>query len=250
MSTRTIIVFVLAVAACSLLSQSANAGLEAGAIVWRHDTALEATSATDFDGSNDTAEARARDWDTQASGLGLRADYRFPKLFAAYMQLGLVQPTVRSEDVSDPNQDVRSLGFDEGFAFGLGATVGGTFPNNERVFWSVDGAFSLFMSDLNQDINTSFDYDETSLMLGGTAGYMVRGVGVYGGLRLVNTGASLEETDVTNPAGQQTRKTEFDRDKPLDLLFGVRTGNGPVMGFVELSAVGSFGAAAGFAYRL
>jgi len=250
MSARTLIITLLAVAACTLLWGTANAGLEAGAVVWRHDTALEAQSATDFDGSNETAEARSRDWSTQGSGLGLRADYRFPKLVSAFAQIGMVQATVRSENVSDPNLNVNSLGFNDGFAFGLGARIGGIFPRNENVFWSVGGAFSLFSSDLNENVTTTWDYNETSFMFDGTAGYMIRGVGLYGGMRLVNTSAELEETDATNPAGQQTRRTELGRDKPLDLIFGAKMGEGPVSGYLELGAVGSFSAAAGFAFKI
>lgn len=248
MSARSLIIPMLIVVASWILPEATHAQPNAGVVLWRHTTSLEAKSATDFDGSDDTADARSREWDTQGSGFGLRGDYHFPRLTSVYLQIGLAQTTVRDEDLADPNLDLSSLGFDDGFSAGIGARVGDDFPGNKDAFWSVGVAFSFFSSDMNEDINTTWDYNERTVMLDGTAGYTIEGVGLYGGLRLVRIDAELEENDRTNLPSQQVRRTELERDNPLDLLIGARTGSAPVAGFVELGVVGSFSATVGFAF--
>ena len=249
MSARSLIIPMLIGVACWILPEPARAQLDAGVVIWRHVTSLEAKSATDFDGSNDTADARSREWDTQGSGFGLRADYRFPRLASVYLLIGVEQITVRNENLADPDLDVSSLGFDDGISVGIGARLGDSFSRNEKAFWSVGAALGLFSSDMNEDVNTTWDYNEITAMLDGTVGYTIQGVGLYGGLRLVQTNAEREETDITNLPGQQVRRTKLERDMPLDLLIGARTGGTPVSGFVELGAVGSFSATAGFAFE-
>jgi hypothetical protein len=71
---------------------------------------------------------------------------------------------------------------------------------------------------------------------------------LYGGLRLIWYDGELKETDITNTPGQQIRMIEFERDNDFDLLIGARTIGVPVGGFVELNAIGSYGAVAGFSF--
>jgi len=238
----------VAILASFALSQNAAAQPSASFVIWRQTTELNVVRATDWDGTDDTADARGRNWDNRGSGLGIRVGYNFPRLVSLYGLLGLAQVTVRDEDLADPMLDLDSRGFDDDVYFAAGVRISDDFPNNERVFWSASLAFSFFSSDVEQDIARSWNYDETMGWLKGTAGYKVHGVGLYGGLRLVWYDGELIEADITNTPGQQTRIIEFERDNDFDLLIGARTIGVPVGGFVELNAVGSFGAVAGFSF--
>ena len=248
MRTKFLPVAVLIAVAGWFFPEPTHAQLDAGVVLWRYTTNLDATRATDFDGSDDTFNVRPKEWDTQGSGVGLRVAYQFPRLASVYGQLGMAQVTVRDEDITDPNLDLNSRGFDEGLSARLGARLGEDLPGNENIFWALGLSFSLFSSEMNEDINTTWDYDATSVMLDGTAGYRIRGVGVYGGLRFVRLDAQLDETDTSNPPGMQFRTIELERESPIDLVLGARTGTMPVTGFVELGVVGSFSATTGLSF--
>ncbi len=247
---NALLISTLAVAAVCLLSPPiAQAQTGAGVVVWRHTTNLDVNRATDFDGTDDTFDQALRDWDMNGSGIGFRVNHQFPRLASIWGTLGLAQVTVRDERVVDPNLDLNSRGFDDDMFLSMGARVGDAFPSNPDVFWSVGFAFNLFSSDFNEDINTTWDYNETSFAFDGAIGYTIQDVGFYGGVRMVSYQADLEETDQTRTPGQQTRLIELDRDGQIDVTFGARTSTMPVMGFVEIGLIGSFSATTGFSFH-
>lgn len=245
-SLNAICTIVLAATAFSALPASAQ--LDAGIVLWRYNTNLEAERATDFDGSDYTAEARARDWDISGSGIGLRVNYEFSGLASLFGTLGMTQVTVRDENFSAPDLDMDSRGFDDDVFFGAGVKLSSAFPRNADAFWSAGFSFSTFSCDLQESIARRWDYDELALMLEGTVGYMVQGVGLYGGLRFVWIDASLDETDRNNLPGFQVRTTDLERDGQTDLLLGAKIGSDPLVGFFELGLLGTFSASTGIAF--
>ena len=223
--------------------------VSAGVTLWTHDTNLEVEHAADFDGSNITAQERAKDWDVLGSGAGVQVGYEFARQVMLYGEGGITQATIRDKDVADPDQNVASQGLDDGAYFALGARVGGDFSSTGKAFWAMNATLSGVSTALDQDINTSWDYDETKVALDGKVGAWFQRVGVYGGLRFVHSSADLSETDLTNAPGQQTRTTELGRDGAIDLLVGVQTKGSDVAGFTEIGLVGTFSANAGLALR-
>ncbi|MFQ5511100.1 MAG: hypothetical protein ACE5EO_04560 [Candidatus Krumholzibacteriia bacterium] len=221
----------------------------AGIVVFRHTTDLDVSRATDFDGTDDTFDQGLKAWDMRGSGIGFRVAHQFPKLASIHAVAGLAQVTLRDEDITDPNLGLNSRGFDDDVYFSAGARIGDAIPSNPNVFWSLGADFNLFSSDFNEDVTTKWNYDETSFSFDGSLGYMVQGVGFYGGARVVSYSADLEEIDSTRIPGQQTRLIEMERDGQFDLMFGARTNTMPVMGFVEVGLVGSFSATTGFSFR-
>lgn len=243
------VVSFMVLATLAVTAAPASAQLDAGFVLWRYNTALEATSATNYDGSDNTAEARARDWDIRGSGFGARVNYEFSGLASLFGTLGVTQVTIRDENISDPDLDVDSRGFDDDLYFQTGVRLFSQFPTNADAFWSTAFKFSTFSSDLEESVDHRWDYDEMALTLEGTLGYMVQGVGLYGGLRLAWVDANLDETNRNNPLGFQQRTTELDRDGQTDLLLGARAGSDPFVGFFELGLVGTFSAETGIALR-
>ncbi len=246
---NTLLVLILAVFVAGLfLPVDAMAQMNAGIVIWRHTTDVKVESAIDFDGTPDL-DMVLRDWDIRGSGAGFRLEHRFPTLTSIYGVIGLSQVTVRDEDVTDPQLDINSRGFEDDIFFSAGALFSNDFPNNQNVFWSAGIAFNLFSADFNEDVDVTWDYEETSFAFDGAIGYRVQDVGFYTGVRVVNYSADLKETDLTELPGMQTRLIELKRDGQVDLMFGARTSTAPVMGFVELGVVGSFSATTGFSYN-
>lgn len=246
-----ILIALVAVGATAWLPADAwsQGRLSAGAVLWRHDTNLDVERATDFDGTDDTAGQIVKDWDVLGSGAGVRFGYDFPKLAAIYGEVGATQATVRDKDVVDPNQDVGSLGLNDGAYFAVGARIGADFSSTGNLFWAVDGMFSSLSTALDEDVNTSWDYDESRLSVGGRIGVWTKQVGFFSGVRLVTTSADLSETDVTNAPGQQTRTTELGRDGAVDILLGAQTKGSEIAGFTEVGLVGTFSVNAGLTLR-
>lgn len=222
--------------------------VSAGAVLWTHNTDLDVESATEFDGTDDTADQMIRDWDVLGSGAGVRIGYDFSKIAALYGEVGATQATVRDKDVTDPNQDVGSLGFNDGAYFAVGARLGGDFSGTSNLFWAVDGAFRSVSTSLDEDITTSWDYDESRFSIDGRVGVWAKQVGFFGGLRMVNANADLSETDISNIPGQQNRNIELKRENSADVLLGAQTRGSNVAGFAELGLVGAFSATAGVRY--
>jgi hypothetical protein len=235
----------VAASLCFPASARSEGKLSAGVVLLRHDTELKVESATDFDGSDRTAEQSAREWDALGSAAGVRISYEISKMAALFGEGGITQATVRDKDVVDPDQNIDSRGLDEGAYFGAGARLGGDFSPKGNTFWQVSGSFSTVSTALDEDINTSWDYDETKIEAGARVGTWVQRVGVYGGLRFVSSNANLDETDRTNPVGQQTRTTELQRDGSVDVLLGAQTRRSDVSGFAEVGLVGTFSVNAG-----
>ncbi len=245
-----IVLIALGLAACWLPAQAQSRGrVSVGAILWRHGTNLSVERATDFDGSNITTRERAKDWDVLGSGVGARISYELPRVLTLYGEVGTAQATVRDKDVADPNQDVASRGLNDGAYLAVGARLGGDFGGRGDFFWSMGGALSAVSTALEQDINTSWDYDETKVTVDGKVGTWVQRAGFYGGLRLVRSHADLHETDRTNLPGEQTRTTELGRDEAAELLVGAQTRGQDIVGFTELGMVGTFSATAGLTLR-
>ena len=245
-----IVLAVLWVASCCFPARAQSQGrVSAGVMLWRHDTNLKVERATDFDGSNITAGERAKDWDALGSGAGVRVGYEFPKLVTLYGEAGVAQATVRDKDVADPDQNVASRGLNDGAYYAVGARVGGDFSATGNLFWAMGGTLSAVSTALDEDINTSWDYDETKVAFDGKVGTWVQRVGIYGGLRFVHSSADLNETDRTNPLGQQNRTTELGRDGAVDVLLGAQTKGSDIAGFTEIGLVGTFSANAGLTLR-
>ncbi len=245
-----IAVAVLWVASCCFPASARSEGrLSAGVMLWRHDTSLKVEGASDFDGSNITVGERAKDWDALGSGAGVRVNYEFPKLVTLYGEAGAAQATVRDKDVADPDQNVASRGLNDGTYYAVGARVGGDFSAKGNMFWAMGGTLSAVSTALDQDINTSWNYDETKVAIDGKVGAWVKRVGLYGGLRFVHSRADLNETDRTNTPGQQTRTTELGRDGAVDILLGAQTKGSDIAGFTEVGLVGTFSANAGLTLR-
>ena len=218
--------------------------MNAGPVLWRSNTDLNVERATDFDGSNNTSNQQEKNWDVLGSGAGVRVNYDLPRLLSFYGELGVTQVTVRDKDVVDPNQDIGSLGLNNGAYYTLGARVGDDLSNG-KLFWMVGGAFNVVSTDLDENINTNWNYEETNFSVDGRLGTWVNRIGVYGGLRFADSSADLRETDRTNPIGQQTRTIEMGRDGSVDFLIGARTRGADVSGFTELGLVGTFSTSAG-----
>ena len=223
-------------------------GFSAGVVVWTHSADLAVDSATDFDGSDDTFATAARDWDLHSSRFGVRVNYEFEGMFSLYGELGQASATVRDEDVTDPNLDLESRGFNDDMYLALGTRVGNE-RNGEGRFWSAGLRYSSLSTDVSPDVDTNFDYDETILTLDGRMGTHVGSVGIYGGLRYAQYTADMDETDLTQLAGQTLRTVELNRDDDFDLLVGIRSNTEKVNGFVQLGFIGSFTANAGMTFR-
>jgi hypothetical protein len=249
MRQNLIFVCICVLVALAVSAPPANAQLDAGIVLWRYNTALEATRATDYDGSDNTAEARVRNWDKSGSGIGARVTYRFSGLASVFGTLGATQVTVRDENLADADLDKDSRGFDDDLYFQAGVQLSGQFPTSAEMFWGASFKFSTFSSDLEESVTHRWDYDELALMLDGTLGYTVRGIGLYGGLRFAWVDASLDETNRNNPPGLQVRTTELERDGQVDLLVGTEIGSEPLVGFFELGMVGTFSAETGIALQ-
>lgn len=241
------IVCAVVLAATALSALPANAQFDAGVVLWRYDTNLRAESATNYDGSDNTAEARARDWDKHGSGIGLQLNYEFSGIASLFGTLGVTQVTLRDENISNPNLDLDSRGFDDDVFFRAGVTLSNEFPRNADAFWSAGFSFNAFSSNLQESVDHRWDYDELAFMLQGTVGHMVRGAALYGGLRFVWLDGSLDETNLDNQPGYQVRTTELKRDGQTDLLVGTKIGSDPLVGFFELGLVGTFSATTGIA---
>jgi len=240
---------VLAAFAAAVFVLPANARSEGrvsvGPVLWREDTNLQVTRATNFDGSNDTSDQQEKDWDVLGSGAGVRVGYDFARLFSLHGEVGVTQATVRDKDVVDPNQDIGSLGLNDGVYYSVGARVGDNFSGSGNYFWRIGGALSGLSTALDEDITTSWDYDETRFSFDGRLGVWTRNVGVFGGLRFVQSSADLRETDRSNLPGFQTRKIELEREGNVDFLLGAQTRGPDVAGFAEIGIGGTFSAAAG-----
>jgi len=213
--------------------------------VFRQDTDLKVESATDYDGSTMTAEQRAKNWAVLESTAGARLSYTFPRLVTLFGEGGIAQATVREKNVADPEQNVASQALDDGTYLAGGVRVGEDFGAKGNLFWQMAGTVSAVSASLDQDITTSWNYDETRFEVAGKLGTWVRQVGFYGGLRLVSSNANLDETDRTRLPGEQTRRTELRRDGSVDLLLGAQTRGPDVTGFAEVGLVGTFSANAG-----
>ena len=236
---------VLGVATLCLPADAQSKGsMSVGPVLWTHSTDLKVESATDFDGSNNTTEQQQKSWDVLGSGAGVRLNYDLPRMFSLYGELGVTQATVRDKNLTDPNQNVQSLGLNDGAYYTLGAKLGDDFSNG-RLFWMVGGAINGVSTNLDADVNTNWDYKETNVSLDGRVGTWASRIGVYGGLRFADSNANLRETDRTNPIGQQVRKIDMGRDGSVDLLLGARTRGSDISGFTELGFVGAFSASAG-----
>jgi hypothetical protein len=232
------------------LTLPASAQTDAGVVLWRHSTDMEVKSATDFDGSDITADGRGRNWDIKGSGIGVRAQHRFAGLVSLYGILGASQMTIRDEDIGDPSLDVDARGFSDDPYVLLGARLGDHFPQSDKAFWSAGVTASFFSSDAQRDVDRAYHYSERTLALRGTAGYTVYGLGLYGGLRAVWMSADLEETNVANPFGQQLRSFDMERDGQVDFLLGMNVGTGSqINGYFELGLVGTFSAVTGLSYQ-
>lgn len=249
MHNRFLLLSIVMFLACSLLPERAQAQMGVGIVLWRHATNLEIERATDFDGTDDTADMRTRKWDMQGSGVGLRVTREFTRLMSIYGLAGLAQVTVRDEDVTDPNLDLDSHGFDDGFYLALGARVGDDFSSNDNLFWSSGLSFNIFSSDVDEAVDRAWEYEESSFMVDGTMGYKVQGVGLYGGLRVVWYSADLQETDATKPLGQRLRTTKLEREGQIDLMVGAQTHTQRVAGFVEVGVIGSFSTTTGLTFK-
>ena len=137
-------------------------------MVWSHDTDLEVDRATDFDGSDITADEKAKDWDiTGSSIIGVRLTYDMPTLFSFSGELGVARATVRDEDV---DLDLESRGLDEDLYLALGARIERDLAAKENLSWSAGVRFSTFSSDVREDVDTSHDYDETIVTIDGRVG--------------------------------------------------------------------------------
>lgn len=237
----------VAVAITSVLPSLAAAQPHVGAIVWRLDADMEVDSAVDWDGSNDTADERRRDWDLKSSGVGFRAGYSFARIFTIQGDLGVAQATARSIDISDADLDMRSRGLDEGLYFSVGADASDLFPGAEHLFWGTNLSLRTFSSEFDEDIDTTWELDQTMLSFGGRIGYRVNDMGVYGGLRFVSDDTDLQITDTSRTPGLQTRSINLGRDGSTDLVVGAEFRGAPMAGFVEVGFVGSFGASTGVA---
>lgn len=218
-----------------------------GVIMWRHDTEMKVNAATNWDGSNDTADERGKDWDLKSSGIGVRVGYMFPKIVTVHGDIGVAQATARSLDVSDVDLDMTSRGLDEGLALSVGIDASDRFPGAEHLFWGASLTASKFSSELDEDVTTTWEFDETTLSFGGRIGYAVKDLGVYGGLRFVSDDIDLQATDVSRAPGEQVRYIDLERDGGTDLVVGGEFRGMPVTGFVEFGFIGSFGATTGMA---
>lgn len=245
MKRRYALGLAIVLAGCSLVPALAHAQIEAGVMVWRHTTGLDVLHVTDFDGGDETGEEKAKDWDIKGSGMGLRFGYRFPAIAAIFGELGAGQVTVRAEDLTDPNLDLRSHGFDEGVYAAFGGRVSNEFPQNARVFWAGGFIIRFLTTEVDEDITTTWDYDETMFSIDAKLGYWFQAFGLYGGLRFADHKVNLEETDTTRLPFEQVRRIELERDSPADILLGGRIRSGPVFGFVEMGIVGTFSTATG-----
>lgn len=236
---------VLGLATTCLPADALSKGrVSAGPVLWKHDTDLEVERATNFDGSDDTSDQQEKNWDVLGSGAGMRVGYELPRMLSFYGELGVTQATVRDKDIVDPNQDIGSLGLNDGVYYTLGARLGDDFSNG-KLFWALGGSVNFVSTDLDEDINTHWDYEETNVSVDGRIGTWANRIGFYGGLRIADSSADLRETDRTNPIGQQTRAIEMGRGESLDLLIGARTRGSDVSGFTELGLAGTFSASAG-----
>ncbi len=234
------------VIALMFLVVPAKAEVSAGVVVWTHNTDLDVDSAVDFDGTDRTTDEKAKEWDMSGSSmLGLRVIYDLPMLVSVYGELGTAQTTVRDEDVTDPAQDLTSLGFDDGLYFAIGTQVGADFGNTDKAFWSAGVRYSSFSTDFSEDVDVTFDYDETVTTLDGKVGYKM----FYSGLRFVKYDGELAETDVTELPGLTARRTELVRDGQTDLLLGVQTKGERINAFAEVSFVGTTSGIAGLSVR-
>lgn len=231
-----------------VLAQS-QGRVSAGAVVWGHNTNLEVDRATDFDGSNNTAGERAKDWDVLGSGMGVRLNYAFPNLVTLYGEVGSAQATVRDRDVVSGNQDVTSRGLDNGLYYAFGARVGKDLPAKGNLFWSTGVALNLASTGLDEGIDRSWKYNGTTVGLDGKVGTWVHAVALYGGARFVQYSADLQETDRTRTPGQQVSSVELKRGGGMDLLVGAQTKGHDVAGFAELGLVGTFSATTGLAFQ-
>ncbi len=242
---------VIALALGALLAPAAWAQVPGhfavGPIVWTGDTDLAVESATDWDGTSRTAEESAHAWNALGSGMGGRLAYEFPKLISVYGEIGLVQTTVQSRDLADLDQTSRGL--DAGTFFGAGARLAGDIPGSRTMFWSAGVGLRRESSKLETDPTQRWSYDETNLAMDGRIGARLSQVGLYGGLRLVQQDGELEQTNLANPPGLQSRTTKLDRDDQVDLLVGLQTGMGNLSGFAELSLLGTTSATAGAMFR-
>lgn len=237
----------LAAALVCALPVLAAAQPHVGVILWRHDTEMDVNNATDWDGSNDTIDERLRDWDINSSGVGVRVGYGFARIFTIHGDIGAAQATARSVDVFDPTLDMRSRGLDEGVYFGVGANASDRFPGAEHVFWGANFSARSYSSEFKEDFATTWELDQTTMSIGGRVGYLVRGVGLYGGLQFVSDDADFSITDLSRLPGLQNRTISLERRGGTDLMVGAEFRGAPVNGFVEVGFVGSFGASTGVA---
>lgn len=237
----------LACWACPAQAQG-RGRMSVGAVVWGQNTKLEVDRATDFDGTDNTAEQAVKDWNVQGSGMGFRLHYAFPKLLGIYGEVGAEQATVRDRNVLDANQGVTSRGLDTGLHFGIGANIGGKVPEQGDLFWSAGAGFSSASASLDE-VDRKWQYDETAFHLDGKVGRWVRSVALYGGARYAHYHGSLDTTDLTRLPGQQVQNVGLKRDGGVDLLLGAQTGGQNITGFAELGLVGTLSASTGLAFQ-
>ena len=218
--------------------------LSTGMVVWSQATDLKVDSAVDFDGSNQTAEQRAKDWSERGSGTGIRVGYDFPGLVSLYGEVTTAQMTMNTRDITDPSLSVDSRGMDQGHHLALGARVSGALAKKGAAFWSAGAAVSTVSTSLDQATGVTLDLDATSFHLDGRLGTEFRSVGLYGGLRYAQSDADFKETDRTQSPGQQVRTVTLNRDNPLDVLLGAQTSRQGIRANVEVGLVGTFSAEA------
>ncbi len=244
---RTLIALVITAVLAPAAQAQTPGRFSVGPVVWTGNTDLFVESATNWDGTSRTAEERMRSWNALGSGMGGRIAYDFPKLVSVYGEVGAVQTTIQSSDVVDLDQTSR--GMDVGTFFGVGMRMAGDLPRTETMFWLAGFGVRAQSADLETAPAQRWSYDELSFEIDGRIGVRLHQVGLYGGLRLTQLNADLDQVNLDNLPNLQTRTTELNRDGIVDLVFGIQTGVSNLAGFAELSVVGTTSATTGVTFR-
>jgi hypothetical protein len=236
--------FVCSVFVVLCVTATSRAQVTTSVRTWTHQTAINVTSATDYNGNDDTAGEQLNDWVMEGSGFAVRGGYGFANVVNAFLEFGSSPLTLV---MTDTNDALAEYSFGEGLYCGVGVDAGK--PMRGGMFWRAGLKLGWFNSEYDAVAGgetRTYAYDESSVSVEAFIGRDLAPAAVYGGVRYAVLDARLQ---IDRPSRPEPYTWDFERAQSADLVLGARTSLWRSGGFFEFSFGGSSAATAGVDIR-